>query len=76
MWADEAWCERVVESIAWGGVWSAERGQATVSNYVDRWGGQGLVREVERGHPGAAVHRHSLDRLNVINDSFKKKRGG
>jgi len=30
----------------------------------------------ERGHlptPGAAVHRHILDRMNAINDSLKKK---
>jgi len=26
------------------------------------------------GTPGAAVHRHILDRVNAINDSLKKKR--
>jgi len=29
-------------------------------------------REATRGNPGAAVHRHSLDRLNAINDSLNK----
>ena len=39
------------------------------------WGGQGLARVEERGHlvtPGAAVHRHILDRMNAINDSLKR----
>ena len=39
--------------------------------------GQGLARVDERGHParlGAAVHRHTLDRVNAINDSLKKKK--
>ena len=31
------------------------------------------LREATWGDPEAAVHRHSLDRLNAINDSFKKK---
>jgi len=26
------------------------------------------------GMPGAAVHRHILDRMNAINDSLKKKK--
>ena len=40
-------------------------------------GGQGLARLVEGGsvgNQGVAVHRHSLDRLNAINDSLKKKK--
>jgi len=43
--------------------------------WASSWLGQGLAREVERGplgDQGAAVHRHSLDRLNAINDSLKK----
>jgi len=28
-------------------------------------------REATWGDPGAVVHRHSLDRLNAINDSLK-----
>ena len=31
----------------------------------------------ERGHlgiPGAAVHRHILDRMNAINDSLEKRK--
>jgi len=48
-----------------------------VDIYICR-GGQGLARGEERGHlvtPEAAVHRHTLDRVNAINDSFliKKK---
>ena len=38
---------------------------------VDSSGEQGLARVEERGHqvtPGAAVHRHILDRINAIND--------
>jgi len=31
-------------------------------------------REATWGNLGAAVHRHSLDKLNAINDYFKKKR--
>ena len=31
-------------------------------------------RERPPGRPGAAVHRHALDRVNAINDSLKKKK--
>ena len=33
-------------------------------------------REATRTCSGAAVHRHSLDRLNAINDTLKKKKVG
>ena len=38
--------------------------------------GTGPVGRGERhlGHQSAAVHRHSLDRLNTVNDSLKKKK--
>jgi len=35
------------------------------------WPGRG---ERHLGHRSAAVHRHSLDRLNTISDSLKKKK--
>jgi len=44
--------------------------------YIGR-GGQGLGRVGERGclaTPGAAVHHHTLVRVNAINDSLKKKK--
>jgi len=31
-------------------------------------------REKPPGHLGAAVYRHTLDRVNAINDSLKKKK--
>ena len=31
-------------------------------------------REATWGLPGAAVHRHILDRMNAINDYFNKKK--
>ena len=42
--------------------------------YIAR-GGQRLARrggEKPPGQPGAAVYRHTLDRVNAINDSLKK----
>jgi len=40
-----------------------------------QWAGTGPCgREKPPGTPGAAVHRHILDRMNAINDSFKKKK--
>ena len=42
---------------------------------IYRMGRLGPARVEERGHlgiPGAAVHRHILDRMNAINDSIKK----
>jgi len=41
------------------------------------WGGQRLAcrgGEKPPGQPGAAVYRHTLDRVNAINDSLKKKK--
>jgi len=32
------------------------------------------MRDATRGDPGAAVHLHSLDRLNAINDSLNEKK--
>jgi len=45
------------------------------------WVGDGRGRTQEEiwedggpGQPGAAVYRHTLDRVNAINDSLKKKK--
>jgi len=46
--------------------------------YIEKWGGAGTGPGEERGswQQCAAVHRHSLDRLNTINDSLKKETKG
>ena len=44
---------------------------------VDSFGRAGTGpcgREKPPGQPGAAVHRHTLDRVNAINDSLKIKK--
>jgi len=61
MWHDERWCERWNLPCKY---LSIDRGAGTGSRSGERPPGKTL---------GAAVHRHSLDRLNAINDSLKKK---
>jgi len=53
-----------------GGVWVHD-----VDKFVDSSGRAGTGpcgRERLSGQPGAAVHRHTLYRINAINDSLNK----
>jgi len=63
LWQDERWCEQAYEFSFVNNVDSGEGRDWTVRRREATW-----VRW------GAAVHHHSLHRLNAINDYFKKKK--
>jgi len=70
IWDDEEWCEKVVEFIAWDGGSRVSVRRICVEEGRD-WPVR--LRVATWDDLGAAVHRHSLVRLIVINYSFKKK---